>query len=210
MHNHFFVTGIGTDVGKTVVSAILTQAFGGAYWKPVQAGELDNSDRQKIEQVTKNLHFFPEAFRLSSAKSPHAAAKIDKVKIQTTDLQIPDFTGTLIIEGAGGLLVPFSNSLLIADWLEELKIPVIVVSRHYLGSINHSLLTLEVLKKRNIPVEGIIFVGEENTSTEEPILEFSKARCIARIPITEKVDQAFILEQANLLSKSPWFKSKAK
>lgn len=197
MFKHFAVTGIGTDVGKTVVSAILAESLCASYWKPVQAGDLDNSDSIKLEQLTHNVKVLKERFQLSQPMSPHAAAKIDGVKIKGGDLKLPEVEGNLIVEGAGGLLVPFNDEgLLFVDLLEYWNLPVIVVSRHYLGSINHTLLTMEVLKKRGVNVEGIIFVGDENKETEAIIAQITGARVLGRIPITKEVNSDFITEQS--------------
>jgi len=200
MSKHYIITGIGTDVGKTVVSAIVAEALQANYWKPVQAGDLDNSDSIKIERLTQNVTVLPEAFRLTEPMSPHAAAEIDGVEILPKDLSLPEVDGNFIVEGAGGLMVPInSNGLLYADAFMIWKLPVIVVSRHYLGSINHTLLTVEVLNKRGIEIEGVIFVGDEHSTTEEAILKNTGLRLIARIPIAEEVNQAFILEQAEMI-----------
>ncbi|MBU2019193.1 MAG: dethiobiotin synthase [Bacteroidetes bacterium] len=201
-----FITGIGTDVGKTVVSAIFAEALEAVYWKPVQAGDLENSDRIKISKLTRNVQMLEEQFCLSQPLSPHAAAEIDQVEIKVDALKLPNSDRHLIIEGAGGLLVPLSNTLLIADWIEQIEVPVILVSRHYLGSINHTLLSIEVLKARNIKIEGIVFVGEQNTATEKVISELAGVPIIIRIPLTEKLDLDFVTEQANLLKNTLWFK----
>lgn len=201
MGNKFVVTGIGTDVGKTVVSSILAEALKANYWKPVQAGDLQRSDTIKVKEYTENVTVLEEGFRLTEPISPHAAAEIDGVSIELEALKIPEVSDGLVIEGAGGLLVPINlEGLTYADVFENWGLPVIVVSRHYLGSINHTLLTLEVLKERGIKVEGIVFVGSENNATERLILGRSGVKLIARIPIVSEVNKAFVLNQAALLS----------
>jgi dethiobiotin synthetase len=201
MGNKFVVTGIGTDVGKTVVSSILAEALKANYWKPVQAGDLQRSDTIKVKEYTENVTVLEEGFRLTEPISPHAAAEIDGVSIELEALKIPEVSDGLVIEGAGGLLVPINlEGLTYADVFENWGLPVIVVSRHYLGSINHTLLTLEVLKERSIKVEGIVFVGSENSATERLILGRSGVKLIARIPIVSEVNKAFVLNQAALLS----------
>lgn len=194
----YIITGIGTDVGKTVVSAILAQALSASYWKPIQAGDLENSDTIKVFNWTDDdVRILPEMFRLTQALSPHAAAKYDGIKIEKESLYLPDFEGSLILEGAGGLMVPINDDgLLYIDMFAEWKIPVIIVSKHYIGSINHTLLTIEALKSRNIPIEGIIFIGEENVETESFIISTSKCKMIARIPLAKEVNTFFIQEQA--------------
>ncbi len=198
---NFVVTGIGTDVGKTVVSAIIAESLGAAYWKPIQAGDLGYSDSIKIQHLTSNVEVLSEVFRLSQPMSPHAAALIDDVQIELSDFSIPQVKKDLIIEGAGGIMVPINaNGLLYADVFEAWKIPVIIVSRHYLGSINHSLMTAEVLQKRGVEIAGFIFVGDKNPATEEIICSKSGLSMLARIPEASVVDRAFIADQASKLN----------
>jgi len=198
----FIVTGIGTDIGKTVVSAILVEALQATYWKPVQAGELENSDSIKIKKwCSESVQVLPEAFRLTEPVSPHLAAQIDKLNITIDQLAIPEINGNLIIEGAGGILVPLNNEgLLFVDLIKYWELPVILVSRHYLGSINHTLLTAEILKNNNIKVEGIVFVGNENKATEEIILKKTGLPLIARIPLVKEINKKFIQKEANRIS----------
>ena len=176
----YFVTGIGTEVGKTVVSAILTKALNAEYWKPVQAGDLDNSDSLKVQRWTgQKTH--PEAFRLTSPMSPHAAARIDQVSISLEDFTIPTTRGPLIIEGAGGLYVPLNEQDCMIDLIQKLNIPVVLVSRNYLGSINHTLLSIEALKSRKIEIAGLIFSGEENKETQRIIEQIGDVKVLGRI-----------------------------
>ncbi len=198
----FIVTGIGTDIGKTVVSSILAEALKATYWKPVQAGDLDNSDSIKIKKwCSENVQVLPEAFRLSQPLSPHSAAEIDNVKITASDLVLPKVDGNFILEGAGGIMVPFNQEgLLFVDLIPMWNLPVILVSRHYLGSINHTLLTAEILQNRGAKIEGVIFVGDENKSTESIILSKTKLKLIARIPIAEEITSEFIKDQAKKIS----------
>lgn len=198
----YIVTGIGTDVGKTVVSAIVSEALQSSYWKPVQAGDLDNSDSIKIGKLTDHVTVLKEGFCLTQPMSPHAAAEIDGVKIELEDFTIPEVEGNLIVEGAGGLMVPInSDGLTYADVFQKWNLPAIVVSRHYLGSINHTLMTIEILKSRNVEIEGIIFVGDENQATESIILNNTELKMIARIPMAEELNKAFILSEAEKLRK---------
>ena len=200
-HHQYFISGIGTDVGKTVVSAIVSEALEATYWKPIQAGDLDNSDSIKIKNLTENVTVLKEGVKLSQAMSPHAAARIDGVKLGVLDFSLPKIDGNFIVEGAGGLMVPLnSDGLMIADIIEEFKLPVIIVSRHYLGSINHTLLTVEVLKNRGVVIKGIVFVGQENRDTEDMILSTTGLKMIARIPEVKVITKEFIKEQANLFS----------
>lgn len=201
MGKRFVITGIGTDVGKTVVSAIFAEALRAAYWKPVQAGDLDYTDSHKVSAWTQYVTVLPEAFRLTRPLSPHAAAAYDQLRIDPKALGLPD-EETLIVEGAGGLLVPLNaDGATYADVCAAWNIPVIVVSRHYLGSINHTLLTAEVLKQRNIPVAGVVFVGD-NPASEEIILKVTGLKKIAGIPETDQVDREFVLQEAEKLKSS--------
>ena len=198
----FIVTGIGTDIGKTVVSSILAEALKATYWKPVQAGDLDNSDSIKIKKwCSESVQVLPEVFRLSQPLSPHSAAEIDNIKITANDLVLPEVDGNFILEGAGGIMVPLNQEgLLFVDLIPIWNLPVILVSRHYLGSINHTLLTAEILQNRGAIIEGIIFVGDENKSTESIILSKTKLKLIARIPIAEEITSEFIKDQAAKIS----------
>jgi len=199
----FVICGIGTDVGKTVASAIIAQALEAAYWKPVQAGDLHFSDSIKVNQWTDDkVKVLPERYLLNEPMSPHAAAKIDGISIQADDFQIPEVAGNLVIEGAGGLMVPVnSEGLLYIDLFQKWNLPVILISRHYLGSINHTLLSAEALKSRNITVEGIVFIGEENSATESIIMQVTGLNMIGRIPIVDEVNITFVTEQALHLKK---------
>lgn len=199
--SRFFVTGIGTGVGKTLAAAILCEAYGAAYWKPVQAGELDNTDTMKVQTLVSNSQctFFPETYRLPYPLSPHASALCAGITIAPETIQAPSVTGPLIIEGAGGLMVPLTPGFLIIDLIARLQAAVILVSRHYLGSINHTLLSIEALKNRGIPLHGILFNGNENPETEQVILSYSGARMLCRIPQAGQPDNAFVRQQAALL-----------
>lgn len=188
-----FITGIGTDVGKTIASSIVTQALEADYWKPIQAGDLDNSDSHKIQRYISNsttvIH--QNSYKLNTPASPHWAAQIDGITIDLKKIIEPKTKNHLVIEGAGGLLVPLNDSDCIVDLIQN-DYKVIVVSRHYLGSINHTLLTFETLKSRNIKVAGIIFSGDENKASEEIILQKTKAKFIGRIENEPYFDQNVI------------------
>ena len=177
-----FITGIGTDVGKTVASAIVTEALEADYWKPIQAGDLDNSDSHKVKSQVSNAKsvFHPNAYALNTPASPHYAAAVDGITIDLKQIIEPKTTNHLVIEGAGGVLVPLNDTDCVIDLIQK-DYKVIVVSRHYLGSINHTLLTFEALKSRGIVVAGIIFSGDENQATEEIILKKTGIKFIGRI-----------------------------
>ena len=199
----FIISGIGTDVGKTVASAIISQALNATYWKPVQAGDLDWSDTMKVDNWTDDkVIVLKEQFRLTAPMSPHAAAFLDGVSITQDAFVIPQVEGNLIIEGAGGLMVPVNNEgLLYIDLFQSWNLPVILISRHYLGSINHTLLSIGALKSRNIPIEGIVFVGEENKATESIILNTTGVYFIARIPLANEVNSTFIQDQSEVFKE---------
>ena len=187
MSAKIFITGIGTDVGKTLVSKILCRVWSADYWKPLQSGELHALDSQKVASIqAENFRAFPEQFLLSQPLSPHAAAEIDGISLKVTDFKLPETHRNLIVEGAGGLLVPInSDGDTILTLIEQLKIPVVLVSRHYLGSINHTLLSVKALKSQQIPILGIIFVGEALPGTEEIIIRHTNLPVLAKIPILE-------------------------
>ena len=176
-----FITGISTEVGKTIASAIVTEALEADYWKPIQAGDLDNSDSHKIEALISNSKtiIHKNAYALQTPMSPHAAAEIDGIQIDLDAISEPKTNNHLVIEGAGGLLVPLNDSDTILDLIQS-DYKVIVVSRHYLGSINHSLLTIEALQQRNFEA-GIIFSGDKYQTTERIILEKTGIPMLGRI-----------------------------
>lgn len=198
-----FVTGIGTDVGKTIVAAILTEALEADYWKPVQAGDLLKSDTIKVEQLitNTNTNFFSETYRLSKPMSPHAAAAIDGVVIDMNTFSLPKTTKNLIVEGAGGLMVPLNDKALIVDLIKQLAIETVLVVSNYLGSINHTLLSLEVLKQKKVNVIGIIFNGETNPESEKYILEYTGIPCLGRIKQHEKINKEVVLSYKETFCK---------
>ena len=195
----YFITGIGTDVGKTVVSAILTEALEADYWKPVQAGDLDNSDTIKVQHLISNSKtvFHQEAYQLTEPMSPHAAAKIDELEIDLDKIQIPETKNSLIVEGAGGLMVPLNDNHLIIDLIKKLDIEVVLVSQNYLGSINHTILSFESLKVRKLKVAGIIFNGETNEATEQYILNYTGVPCFGRIQKHQTINKEIVLSYKN-------------
>lgn len=181
----FVVTGTDTGVGKTVFAAGLAGYLGVPYWKPVQAGLDDGTDRETVA-VLSGQTVLPEAYRLTTPCSPHQAAAIDGVTIDPARLTPPD--GPLVIEGAGGVLVPLAEDLLYADVFARWQIPVVLVARTALGTINHSLLSLEALRARQVPVAGIAFVGEENAESERVICAIGEVRRLGRLPWLAPLD----------------------
>lgn len=200
---HVFITGIGTEVGKTVASAIVTEALQADYFKPIQAGDLENSDTHKVERLVSNsvTKFHPNAYALKTPMSPHAAAEIDQVQIKAEEVKRPTTTNDyLVIEGAGGLLVPINSTQTIADLMQE-EDKIILVSRHYLGSINHTLLTIEALKSRGLTCAGIIFSGEEHPTTESIIEEMAQVPILGRIDQEPYFDENVVREYAEIFSE---------
>lgn len=197
MKDTFFITGIGTDVGKTIVSAVIVEALKADYWKPIQAGELNNSDSLAIKGLISNskTKFQKSAFNLETPMSPHAAAAIDGVKIEVKKIKRLSTKNTLVIEGSGGLLVPLNNKETVLDLIKYTD-KVIVVSRHYLGSINHTLLTIEMLKQRNLNIFGIIFNGNENKTTEDIITKMTGVSVLGRIEDEPYFDKNVVREYA--------------
>ena len=185
MRKAYFISGIGTEVGKTVTSAFLQLALDADYWKPVQAGDLDFGDRDRVQSWTgmDASRYHPERYRLRTPASPHYAAQIDGVNIKLTDFELPD-TGDrpLLVEGAGGLLVPLNEQDTMLDLVQHLDLPIILVSRHYLGSINHTLLSVEVLRGRGCELAGIIFSGGENPESARIIAKLSGVPVLAELP----------------------------
>ncbi len=191
----FFITAIHTDSGKTLASAILTYALKADYWKPVQCGEPADTDQIK-SWLGSEIVCHPERYRLQTPASPHFAAEKEGVSILLSDFKLPDTSNNLIVEGAGGVLVPVSSRETIADLIEQLGLPVILVINHYLGALNHGMLTIRELKRRQIPLAGIIFNGVDFQNAESILLQEAGCPCLLRIPIMESVG----LEQIRQLS----------
>jgi dethiobiotin synthetase len=188
------IAGIHTGIGKTLCSAILCQATGYDYWKPVQAGSLDDSDSIFIKKHVTNplVKIHPEAYRLQTPASPHYAALVDGVEIKKENIVLPASKNKIIIETAGGLLSPFSKDFFNVDLPTHLQLPVILVSNNYLGSINHTLLSVEALQRRNIPIKGIVFSGEKVDSTQSFILEYTQLPHLFSIPFLNEINPQVI------------------
>ena len=208
-----FITGIGTGIGKTVVSAIVTEALQADYWKPIQAGFEEGTDSELVKSLISNTKttIHPEVYKLKMPASPHIAARKEGVEINIKDIvsselsivsysQLTTHHSPLIIEGAGGIMVPLNDKEFVIDLIEQLKAKVILVSRNYLGSINHSLLTASICKQRGIEVIGWIF-NDQYLDYENEIVEWSGYPKIASIPWAEKIDKAFVLQQAELIKE---------
>ena len=185
------VTGTDTDIGKTVFAAGLTAALGARYWKPVQAGLADGSDAASV--VTLGVpadRVLPEAYRLTTPCSPHLAAEIDGVTIEPDQLALPEVDGALVVEGAGGVMVPVTRELIFADLFARWGKPVVLVARTGLGTINHSLLSIEALRSRGVPIFGIAFVGDAVEDSEATIATLGKVRRLGRLPRLDPLDAA--------------------
>lgn len=197
------VAGIGTGIGKTFISAILAEALEADYWKPVQAGSLDFTDTDVVRQcITNQKSFFhPEAYRLSTSMSPHAAAEIDGVEIDLHKLSLPSTSNTLVIEPPGGVMVPLNSRELNINLIKQWNMPVVLVSQNYLGSINHTLLSVEALKHHGIELSGIIFNGERKPSTEDFIIQYTRVDCIAKINQEKGITKAIVKQYADELKE---------
>ncbi|MCI3935794.1 dethiobiotin synthase [Chryseobacterium aahli] len=198
-----FVTGIGTEVGKTVCSAILVQYFKADYWKPIQSGDLHFSDSMKIRDwVSESIVIHPETYRLKLAASPHQSAAEEGISINIKDFKLPETQNNLIVEGAGGLMVPLSDSEFMIDLIEKLDIPVALVVRNYLGCINHSLLSIMALNQRKINLKYLILNGDFPIDTERIIRKNIQPETeIIRIPNIENLTKENIESVTKQLTK---------
>jgi dethiobiotin synthetase len=195
------VAGIGTGIGKTVVSTILTEALEADYWKPVQSGNLDFTDTDFVRShITNTKSFFhPERYRLVAPLSPHAAAKADGIEIKMEELSIPVTGNVLIIELAGGLMVPLNDTALNLDLLKQWDAEVVLVAQNYLGSINHTLLSVAVLKQQGITIKGIIFNGASVPASEQFILRYTGIHYIGSIQQEKEINKRVIKHYADTL-----------
>ncbi len=208
MQHQYFISAIGTDSGKTLVSAILVEHLQAHYWKPIQAGLPKDTDQIKELITNDKSVFLEEYFCLTAPMSPHAAAKIDKIEIKLSDFELPPESKNqnLIVEGAGGLFVPINygkngKADYVIDLIEELKLPLILVCNLYLGSINHSILSLEAIKNRNINLKGIIFNGQSNPDSEQIIEDYIihqlNSKVLLRIKQEDKITREIIKKYAS-------------
>ena len=189
-----FITGIGTGIGKTITSAIIVEKLQADYWKPIQSGDLDNSDTLAVQVLISNTTtvFHPEAYRLTQPYSPHKSAKLDGIVIDPAKIITPHTDNQLIIEGAGGLMVPLSDTFFIVDLIKQLDAEVILVSKNYLGSINHTLMSIELLKSKGIALKGIIFNGDIDPDSEEVISKYCGSKILGHIPHVDSIDKEVI------------------
>ncbi len=194
-----FVTGIGTDVGKTVVSAILVEALQADYWKPVQTGSYFSTDSEKIRKYISNSKtvVHPESYVLRQYMSPHAAAELEGQHIELSGINLPaSSNANMVIEGAGGIMVPINEKEFILDIIIKTQSEVVLVVQNYLGSINHSLLSIDALRFRNIPVLGIVFNGPPHKLSEDIILNYSGLKCLGRINKETVINQEVVSRYA--------------
>lgn len=178
------VTGTDTAVGKTVVSAALTQALSATYWKPVQSGLEEETDSAFVARMVR-CHVLPEAYRLQLPASPHLSAEAEGVEIDLEQLALPQVYGPLVVEGAGGLMVPLNRKALYVDLFARWQAPVVLCASTRLGTINHTLLSLEALRARGCPVVGVIFNGDAEPEVEETICQFGEVAHLGRLPVID-------------------------
>ena len=202
MKQQYIIAGIGTEIGKTFISSILTESLQADYWKPIQSGALDFTDSDTVKSLISNdkTVFHPETYRLNQPMSPHAAAAIDGVEIELSKFELPQTNNHLIVELAGGIMVPLNDHETNLDLIKKLNLPVILVSKNYLGSINHTLLSVEILKMKNIEVKGLIFNGEQNKYSEDFILNYTKLECLGRVDFEEIIDKNVVRKWANIFA----------
>ncbi|SFH25817.1 dethiobiotin synthase [Pedobacter insulae] len=202
MNESYFVTGIGTGIGKTIASAVLTEKLQADYWKPIQSGDLEQSDSLMVKNLLSNSKsvIHPEQYRLNYPLSPHLSAELDGVKLALKDFKLPETSNRLIVEGAGGLMVPINDQHLILDLIKELNLPVILISQSYLGSINHTLLTINTLKQHQILIKGIIFNGEPNKESEKYILNYTAVNNLGYIPQLTSLNKENITDAGKFLN----------
>ena len=189
MSGTFVITGTDTDIGKTIFAAALTAALGGCYWKPVQAGLADGTDSETVVRIggVDPDRVVPERYRLQIPASPHYSAAQEGIEIALEDFVIPQVDGPLVIEGAGGALVPVNPELLFADLFAHWGLPVIIVASTRLGTINHSLMTIEALSRRGVPIHGVAFTGPENVDSEQTICRIGNVRHLGRLPVIDNL-----------------------
>lgn len=189
MAGGYIVTGTDTGIGKTVVSALLTLGLDADYWKPVQSGLEDATDTETVKLLTglPDDRFHSEAYKLQAPLSPHRSAELDGVVLDPDNIRLPTTARTLIVEGAGGLMVPLTREFLQIDLFRRLALPIILCARTGLGTINHTLLSVEALRARQMPVHGLIFIGDDNPDNLQTIVDLSGVRCLGTVPRMEAV-----------------------
>ncbi len=198
---NLFITGIGTNVGKTVISAIFTESLKADYWKPIQSGTDEGKDSDTIKNLISNSssQIYPESYLLKAPLSPNIAAKIEGIEIDLDKILLPETSNNLIIEGAGGLLVPINNTHFVIDIAKKFNCDIVLVISDYLGCINHTLLSLYYLNQQQYNIYAIVFNGNFNTEVKSSILNFCKNIKTIDIPSIELLSKETILHNANLI-----------
>jgi dethiobiotin synthetase len=193
---NLFISGIGTNVGKTVVSAILTEAFQADYWKPIQSGVVDGKDSDTVKSLISNTKtvFYAETYLLQEPLSPHFAAKLDGVEIELDKIQLPKTTNHLIIEGAGGLLVPINDTQYVIDIAKQFGCEIVLVISSYLGCINHSLLSIDYLKRNNFKIKALVFNGEFDLEVKQAIIANVTNTLIIDIPSLKDLSKQSVFQ----------------
>jgi dethiobiotin synthetase len=196
MSKAYIVTGTDTGIGKTTVAAMLVLALDAVYWKPIQSGTEEGTDRQRVQALTQlpDDRLLPERYVLSQPLSPHRAAELDGIEIKAETLVLPAFDRTLVIEGAGGLMVPVTRNKLQIDVFADWSLPIILCARTALGTINHTLLSIEALRGRHMRLHGLIFVGDDNPDNMRTIADFSGARILGHVPRLDRIGRAALLD----------------
>lgn len=196
------VAGIHTGIGKTICSAVICQALGYDYFKPVQAGDLENSDSVFIKKnvINPSCTIHPESYQLLTPASPHFAAALDGITIKKENIILPVSKNNIVIETAGGIMSPLAKGFLNIDLVQHFNLPVILVASNYLGSINHTLLSFSALQQRNIPIQGLVFCGEAVESTRQYILEYTQLPLVFSIPLFQNINSHAIAEFAKTVS----------
>jgi dethiobiotin synthetase len=196
MPKQYIIAGIGTEIGKTVCSAIITKALRADYWKPIQAGNLTDGDAYWVQQWVPGTEIHASTYALQNPLSPHSAAELDGIRIDLNSFHLPKTTENLVVELAGGIMVPLNEKDTNLDLIERLGLPVILVSKNYLGSINHTLMTFEILKSRNIDIAGIVFNGQTNSSGESFILNHTGLPVLLRVYEEKEINPSLIARYA--------------
>ena len=196
MSKAYIVTGTDTGIGKTTVAAMLVLALDAVYWKPIQSGTEEGTDRQRVQALTQlpDDRLLPERYVLSQPLSPHRAAELDGIEIKAEALVLPAFDRTLVIEGAGGLMVPVTRNKLQIDVFADWSLPIILCARTALGTINHTLLSIEALRGRHMRLHALIFVGDDNPDNMRTIADFSGARILGHVPRLDRIGRAALLD----------------
>jgi dethiobiotin synthetase len=193
-----FVTGIDTNIGKTFISAILAKTMNADYFKPIQCGDLENTDSDKVAHWAK-VNVYPETYKLKAPQSPHLAASLENTHINLNDISIPKTDNHLVIEGAGGLLVPLNDKEYIIDIPKRFDLPVILVCKSYLGSLNHTLLAIEALRERGIKILGLVFNGKPNQESEDFLVKRSGIKKLLNVDWEEKIDDSVLSKYSDQL-----------